>query len=126
MKCPYCQNTESRVVDTTKDVNRGVIRRRRECESCHQRFSTYERTIMTTPLLIKRDGTREEFDREKLLAGLRTACAKRPVPAAALDNLVNEIESELLKRGRSEINSRVIGDLAVSYTHLTLPTNREV
>ena len=113
MKCPYCQNTESRVVDTTRDVNHGAIRRRRECDSCHQRFSTYERIIMTTPLLIKRDGTREEFDREKLLAGLRTACAKRPVSAASLNNLVNEIEAELQKRGRSEINSRVVGDLAI-------------
>lgn len=68
---------------------------------------------MSTPLLIKRDDTREEFDREKLLAGLRTACAKRPVSAAALNNLVNEIEAELQKRGRSEVNSRVVGDLAI-------------
>jgi len=112
MRCPYCQYDESKVLDTTHDA-RGGVRRRRECEKCHQRFSTIERTIMTTPLLIKRDGTREEFDREKLLAGLRTACAKRPVPAAALNNLVNEIEAELQKRGRSEINSRVVGDLAV-------------
>jgi len=113
MKCPYCQATDSSVVDTTKDVAHGVIRRRRECDICHQRFSTIERYIMNSPLLIKRDGTREEFDREKLLAGLRTACAKRPVPANALNNLVNEIESELQKRGRSEINSRVVGDLAI-------------
>lgn len=113
MKCPYCQNTESSVIDTTKDVNHGVIRRRRECDACHQRFSTVERIIMATPLLIKRDGTREEFDREKLLAGLRTACAKRPVSASSLNNLVNEIEGELQKRGRSEINSRVVGDMAI-------------
>ena len=113
MKCPYCQATESSVVDTTKDFNHGFIRRRRECDVCHQRYSTIERPIMTTPLLVKRDGTREEFDREKLLAGRRTACAKRPVSADALNNLVNEIESELQKRGRSEINSRVIGDLAI-------------
>lgn len=99
MKCPFCQSTDSSVVDTTKDVNHGTIRRRRECDQCHQRFSTIERTIMSTPLLIKRDDTREEFDREKLLAGLRTACAKRPVSAAALNNLVNEIEAELQKEG---------------------------
>lgn len=64
MKCPYCQATESSVVDTTKDFNHGFIRRRRECDVCHQRYSTIERPIMTTPLLVKRDGTREEFDRE--------------------------------------------------------------
>ncbi len=112
MKCPYCQHSESRVIDTTKD-SRGGIRRRRECSNCHQRFSTYERPILTTPLLIKRDGTREEFDREKLLSGLRMACTKRPIPAAKIEELVNNIESELQKKGRSEINSRLVGDLAV-------------
>jgi len=112
MKCPYCQHSESRVIDTTKDSH-GGIRRRRECSNCHQRFSTYERPILTTPLLIKRDGTREEFDREKLLSGLRMACTKRPIPAAKIEELVNNIESELQKKGRSEINSRLVGDLAV-------------
>ncbi|MFZ3069648.1 MAG: transcriptional regulator NrdR [Anaerolineaceae bacterium] len=112
MNCPFCQHTDSHVIDTTKD-SRGGIRRRRECDSCHQRFSTYERPILTTPLLIKRDGTREEFNRDKLLQGLRIACAKRPVSAAALDHLISEIESELHKKGRSEINSRVVGDLAI-------------
>lgn len=113
MKCPYCLAVESSVIDTTKDVNHNFIRRRRECLNCHQRFSTIERVILATPLLIKRDGTREEFDREKLLAGLRTACTKRPVSASSLNNLVNEIEAELQKRGRSEVNSRVVGDLAI-------------
>jgi len=112
MKCPYCQHSDTSVIDTTKD-SRGGVRRRRECNSCHQRFSTYERPILTTPLLIKRDGTREEFDREKLLAGLRMACTKRPIPAATIEDLVNSIESELQKKGRAEINSRLIGDLAV-------------
>ncbi len=112
MICPYCQHNESRVIDTTKDAH-GGIRRRRQCDSCGQRFSTLERPILTTPLLIKRNGTREEFNREKLIAGLRTACVKRPVSAAAIDQLANNIEAELQKRGRSEINSRVVGDLAV-------------
>lgn len=112
MICPYCQHNESRVIDTTKDAH-GGIRRRRQCDSCGQRFSTLERPILTTPLLIKRNGTREEFNREKLIAGLRTACVKRPVTAAAIDRLANNIESELQKRGRSEVNSRVVGDLAV-------------
>lgn len=112
MICPYCQHKESRVIDTTKDAH-GGIRRRRQCDSCGQRFSTLERPILTTPLLIKRNGTREEFNREKLIAGLRTACVKRPVSAAAIERLASNIESELQKRGRSEINSRVVGDLAV-------------
>ncbi len=112
MNCPFCQYPDSRVIDTTKDSH-GGIRRRRECSSCHQRFSTMERAILVTPMLIKRDGTREEFSREKLLQGLRIACAKRPVSAAALDQLASTIESELQKKGRPEINSRVVGDLAI-------------
>jgi transcriptional repressor NrdR len=88
------------------------VRRRRECESCHQRFSTYERPILATPLIIKRDGTREEFDREKLHHGIRIACVKRPVTAAQIDNLVSEIETALQKLGRAEVSSRVVGDMA--------------
>lgn len=112
MICPFCQQSTSKVIDTNKDAH-GGIRRRRECLNCHQRFSTYERPILTTPMLIKQNGTREEFDREKLLQGLRIACAKRPVPAAALEKLVDDIEAELQKRGRVEVNSRVVGDLAI-------------
>lgn len=109
MNCPYCQSTDSRVIDTTHD-SRGGIRRRRECTSCKQRFSTYERPILATPLVIKRDGTREEFDREKLMHGIRTACVKRPVSANEIDHLVGEIEAHLQKMGRSEVSSRVVGD----------------
>ena len=112
MNCPFCQHPESRVIDTSRDSH-GAIRRRRECLNCKQRFSTTEQPILSTPVLIKRDGTREEFSREKLLHGLRLACVKRPVPAASLEKLASDIESELQKKGRSEINSRVVGDLAV-------------
>ncbi|PKO10882.1 MAG: transcriptional repressor NrdR [Chloroflexi bacterium HGW-Chloroflexi-2] len=111
MNCPYCHSDKSRVIDTTHDA-RGGVRRRRECESCHQRFSTYERPILATPLIIKRDGTREEFDREKLHHGIRIACVKRPVTAAQIDNLVSEIETALQKLGRAEVSSRVVGDMA--------------
>ncbi len=110
MKCPYCQNMDTSVIDTTKDAH-GGIRRRRECKICKQRFSTYERPILATPLIIKRDGTREEFNREKLLSGLRMACSKRPISAAQIDQLVDNIEAELQKKGRSEISSRLVGDL---------------
>jgi transcriptional repressor NrdR len=102
---------DTSVIDTTKDAH-GGIRRRRECKICKQRFSTYERPILATPLIIKRDGTREEFNREKLLSGLRMACSKRLISAAQIDQLVDNIEAELQKKGRSEISSRLVGDLA--------------
>ncbi len=113
MRCPYCQHEQSRVLDTTHDT-RGGVRRRRECENCHQRFSSYERPILATPLLVKRDGTREEFDREKLVRGIRIACAKRPVSAAEIERLVGEIEAALQQMGRSEVSSRIVGDMVIA------------
>ncbi len=113
MRCPYCQGEESRVVDTSHDV-RGGIRRRRECNNCNQRFSTYERAILANPLLVKQDGTREEFDRDKLIGGIRIACAKRPVSAAEIERLVGEIESALQAMGRAEVSSRVVGDMVIA------------
>ncbi len=112
MRCPYCQNEDTKVIDTTKD-SRGGIRRRRECKTCLQRFSTYERPIITTPLIIKKDGTREPFDRDKLLKGLQIACAKRPVTAGDVERLASEIESSLEKIGRPEVSSRTVGDMAI-------------
>ncbi len=112
MRCPYCQNDESKVVDTTHD-GRGGIRRRRECLSCGQRFSSYERPVLATPLIVKQDGTREEFDREKLERGIRIACAKRPVPATDIERLVGQIETDLQQTGKPEISSRVVGDLVI-------------
>ncbi len=113
MRCPHCQSKRSRVVDTSHD-SRGGIRRRRECLQCQQRFSTYERPILATPLLIKQDGTREEFEREKLARGIRIACAKRPVSAADIDRLVGEIEAALQNMGRAEVSSRVVGDMVIA------------
>jgi transcriptional repressor NrdR len=112
MRCPYCQKAETKVVDTTHD-SRGGVRRRRECEICGQRFSTYERPILTMPLVIKRDGTREEFDRDKLTRGIRTCCSKTSVNAAEVEGLVNEIEAYLQQAGRPEVSSRVIGDKVI-------------
>ena len=112
MKCPYCDHTKTRVIDTSHD-GRGGTRRRRVCDKCDQRFSSYERPILATPLLIKRDGTREEFSREKLLAGLKVACAKRPISAADIDRIVGEVEAELQMLGKSEVRSRVIGDKVI-------------
>ena len=112
MRCPYCQNDDSKVIDTTHDSH-GGIRRRRECLSCGQRFSSYERPILATPLIVKEDGTREEFNREKLERGIRISCAKRPVSAADIERLVGQVEAELQRLGKSEISSRVVGDLVI-------------
>jgi transcriptional repressor NrdR len=111
MKCPYCGGKRTRVIDTTRTA-RG-IRRRRECKACDQRFSTMERAILTTPLVVKRDGRREEFNHEKLLAGLRTACTRRPISAGDLERLVDRVESRIREVGKSEVPSRLIGDLTV-------------
>ena len=113
MRCPYCQYHDSKVLDTSHDSH-GGIRRRRECFKCKQRFSTYERPILAIPLIIKQDGTREEFDREKLVRGIRISCAKRPVSAADIERLVGHVESELQKAGKSEVSSRMIGDMVIS------------
>jgi len=112
MRCPYCQHKKSRVVDTTKDAP-GGIRRRRECLKCGERFSTLERAILAVPLLIKQDGTREEFNRDKLIRGIHIACAKRPVSAADIDRLIGEIESTLQRMGKAEVSSRVVGDMVM-------------
>ncbi|MBI3242686.1 MAG: transcriptional repressor NrdR [Chloroflexi bacterium] len=113
MRCPYCSNADSKVIDTTHDA-RGGVRRRRECQACGQRFTTYERAILATPLLVKGDGSREEFDREKLIRGIRVACAKRPVATADIDRLVGEIEATLQTMGKPEVSSRVVGDMVIS------------
>lgn len=113
MRCPYCQHERSKVVDTTKNAP-GGIRRRRECLNCGERFSTLERPILATPLIIKQDGSREDFDRDKLMKGIRTACTKRPVAAADIERLVGEIESTLQRMGKSEIISRVVGDMVMN------------
>lgn len=116
MICPHCHDNEkegTKVIDTTHDA-RGGIRRRRECKHCGQRFSTYERPILSVPLIIKEDGTREEFDREKLLRSIRVAVVKRPVSAADIDRLAGEIESRLQGLGKAEVSSKVVGDIVMA------------
>ena len=112
MRCPYCQHHDSKVLDTSHDSH-GGIRRRRECFNCGQRFSTYERPILATPLIVKQDGTREEFDREKMARGIRISCAKRPVSAADIERMIGQVESQLQKMGKSETSSRIVGDLVM-------------
>jgi transcriptional repressor NrdR len=115
MRCPYCQHPDSnsQVLDTSHDAH-GGIRRRRKCLHCGQRFSTYERPILATPLIVKQDGTREEFDREKLSRGVRISCVKRPVSAADIERLIGQVESQLQKLGKAEVSSRIVGDLVIN------------
>ena len=111
MKCPYCQHIETKVIDS-RDVEAGV-RRRRECLACESRFTTYERIEAQTLYVIKKDGRREEFDRDKLLAGVRMACTKRPLAIGSVERAVTDVENELHRLGRSEIASSVIGELVM-------------
>jgi transcriptional repressor NrdR len=106
--CPYCQTGDSRVIDTRKVGN--AIRRRRECLSCAQRFTTYERVAPISLMVVKRDGRREPFDRAKLHRGLQKACAKRPVSEETVEDLAGRIENDLYGLGQSEVESRVIGE----------------
>jgi len=111
MKCPFCASTSSRVIDT-RDAE-GGIRRRRECEECERRFTTYERVAPLRLMVVKRDGRREPFDRNKIVSGIQIACAKRPVETEAIEELVSSIEQELYHRGTREITSREIGEMVM-------------
>ena len=114
MRCPFCQAIEDKVVDTRPSDSEQVIRRRRECNSCARRFTTYERVEEVLPLLVKKDGRREPFDRTKLLAGMKKACQKRPVAIEALEAKVDEIERKLVELGEKEVPSSKIGDAALA------------
>ena len=110
MRCPFCATDDTRVLDS-RDSNEGaVIRRRRECEACKRRFTTYERVDELNPLVIKKDGRREPFDRDKLLMGLKKACEKRPVSVEQLEEIITGIERKLQESGEKEIPSTMIGE----------------
>jgi len=111
MKCPYCSFEESHVVDS-RDTENG-IRRRRECLKCTARFTTYERPQPVTLFVIKKDERREEFNKTKLLSGIRKACEKRPLPTGAVEKAANDIENELYVAGKPEILSSTIGDMVM-------------
>ena len=113
MKCAYCGYTQSRVVDSRQSEDGTSIRRRRECENCGRRFTTYERIDMVPLMVIKKDQTREAFDINKLRAGVVKACEKRPVPLSEIEGLVREIERKLNAQPDSEITSQRIGELVM-------------
>lgn len=112
MNCPYCGYYDSKVIDS-RDVNDG-IRRRRQCLQCNARFTTYERLQPASLFVIKKDNRREEFDRDKLLAGIRKACEKRPLTSETVDGQADEIEGELYQTGKTEIPSGAIGDMVMA------------
>lgn len=114
MKCRFCQGTESRVVDSRPTEDGNAIRRRRECMSCGRRFTTYEKVMEMPIMVIKRDGTREAFDSDKILRGVRKACEKRPVSAAEMDALVDDVEREINNSLEQEVTTIRIGELVMS------------
>ena len=111
VNCPHCGGQESKVIDS-RSLDEGV-RRRRECLACNARFTTYEHVQPHDIFVIKKDGRREEFSRDKLLMGIRKACEKRPLPTGAIDKFVDTVEAELYKVGKSEVSSAYIGDLVM-------------
>ena len=111
MTCPFCAHREDRVIDSRESKEGDVIRRRRECLKCNRRFTTYERSDEVPHMVVKRDGRREKFDRQKVLEGLMKACEKRPVPMAKLAEVVDEVESTIADSQDREVSTTVIGEL---------------
>ncbi len=113
MRCPKCTSIKSSVVDSRQADDGHTIRRRRECESCHYRFTTYERLEEKTLVVVKKDGTREQFSREKIFNGIIRSAQKRPVSSADIDEVVNRIEQKVRAQSDSEVESDVIGNLVM-------------
>jgi transcriptional repressor NrdR len=111
VKCPYCSSTDSKVVDS-REVS-DAVRRRRQCPSCSQRFTTHERIERVSLAVVKKDGRREGYERSKLAGGIRTACFKRPIPVEVIDSVVDQVEAKVHSLGRNEVPSNVIGELVM-------------
>jgi len=114
MKCPYCANIDTKVIETRLTDSDGSIRRRRECEKCGNRFTTFERIENSPIAVIKKDDTREPFDRNKILSGLIRACVKRNISTSTLEKIVDEIESEIRNFHSNEISSKEIGNIVLA------------
>ena len=115
MRCPFCGSDTDKVVDSRSSKNGQSIRRRRECLKCNQRFTTYEYIEDVSLVVIKNDGSREPFDRKKLLRGITISCAKRPIPTDKLDDIVDTIKHELESRGEQEVKSEDIGQQVMDH-----------
>ena len=110
MKCPFCASLEDKVVDSRSSKTGDAIRRRRECLACHKRFTTYEQLEDTQPMVVKKDGRREAFDREKVLSGLIKACQKRPVPVKTLEMVADRVEAMVQESPDREVPSVEVGE----------------
>jgi transcriptional repressor NrdR len=110
VKCPFCSHLESKVIDSRASAAANVTRRRRECEKCDRRFTTYERVEEVLPLIVKKDGRRETFDRQKVVAGLGRACDKRAVTLEAIEAIVDTIERDLIDTGERELSTQIVGE----------------
>jgi len=117
MKCPYCGNVENKVVDSRMTKEGNTVRRRRECLGCTRRFTTYERVEQLPLVLIKKDGRRETFDRNKVLVGMKKACQKRNISINTLEEFVDELERELQEMGEKEVPSSVVGERIMTKLH---------
>ena len=118
MKCPFCGHLEDKVVDSRESKEREAIRRRRECLNCQRRFTTYERIDEIPYMVVKKDGRREKFDRQKVLNGLLHACEKRPVGMPAMEATVNEIETRVMDASEREVQTSEIGQLIMDRLRL--------
>lgn len=114
MKCPYCNYENTRVIDSRPAEDNSSIRRRRVCDVCNKRFTTYEKVEAIPLIIVKKDDNREAYDRSKIETGVLRACHKRPVSADRIDELVDEVEADVLNRGEKEISSRIIGELVMN------------
>lgn len=114
MRCPFCRHHDSKVVDSRDSGDGDAIRRRRECLECQRRFTTYERVDVAMPMIVKKDGTREPYERSKILAGLRKACEKRPVSVDSIEATADAVERAVQEAGTAEVSSSVVGEAVVS------------
>ncbi len=117
MKCPFCDELEDKVVDSRMAKEGEVIRRRRECLGCKRRYTTYERVEEILPVVVKKDGRRESFDRNKILVGLKKACEKRPISIGTIEAVTDRIEKRIQEMGETEIESRIVGEEVMKELH---------
>lgn len=117
MKCPYCEKAHNKVIDSRLSKDRTVIRRRRECLGCSKRFTTYERVEEILPMVVKKDGRREPFSRQKILDGMKKACQKRPISMNDLESFVDQLEKGIQDSGEKEISSDIIGEQIMARLH---------
>lgn len=117
MKCPFCADTENKVIDSRLSKEGYVIRRRRECLACNRRFTTYERIEEIPLMIIKKDGRREEFNRDKIRTGITKACEKRNVSMNSIEDFLDELEQELRETGKKEISSSIVGERVINRLH---------